>query len=64
MTEAHDPHKDHECCHSGGDVPSGDDAKYDHVPADHSGTVYTCPMHPQVRELSNVSACISDLGLG
>jgi len=29
------------------DVPSN---KYDRVPADYHGTVYTCPMHPDVRE--------------
>ena len=25
--------------------------KYDKVPADYDGTVYTCPMHPEVRAL-------------
>lgn len=63
MTQSHHPHKDHDSCHSGGDVPAGDDAKYDHVPAGHSGTVYTCPMHPQVREVSNVGCPICGMAL-
>jgi len=63
MIQSHHPHKDHECCHSDGDVPSGDDAKYDHVPAGHSGMVYTCPMHPQVREVSNTGCPICGMAL-
>lgn len=63
MTRARHPHKDHDSCHSGGGVPAGDDAKYDHVPAGHSGMVYTCPMHPQVREVSNVGCPICGMAL-
>jgi Cu+-exporting ATPase len=52
------------CCHSGHDAatpaPSGD---YDLVPAQHSGTVYTCPMHPQVRDVRNSGCPICGMAL-
>ncbi|MGB5490599.1 MAG: copper-translocating P-type ATPase [Woeseiaceae bacterium] len=55
---------DHACCHGGHDaaapVPSGD---YDLVPADHSGTVYTCPMHPEVRDIRNSGCPICGMAL-
>ena len=55
---------DHACCHSGQDaaapVPSGD---YDLVPADYSGTVYTCPMHPEVRDIRNSGCPICGMAL-
>ncbi len=59
-SEAHD----HSCCHGGHDaaapVPSGD---YDLVPADYSGTVYTCPMHPEVRDIRNSGCPICGMAL-
>jgi Cu+-exporting ATPase len=55
---------DHACCHSGHDaaapVPSGD---YDLVPAAYSGTVYTCPMHPEVRDIRNSGCPICGMAL-
>lgn len=30
--------------------------KYDTVPANHLGAVYTCPMHPEVRQIT-AGAC-------
>jgi Cu+-exporting ATPase len=63
MTQAHHPHENHDSCHSDKSVPTGDDAKYDHVPVGHSGTVYTCPMHPQVREVSNTGCPICGMAL-
>lgn len=55
---------EHACCHSGHDaaapVPSGD---YDLVPADYSGTVYTCPMHPEVRDVRNSGCPICGMAL-
>ena len=52
------------CCHSEHDAatpaPSGD---YDLVPAQHSGTVYTCPMHPQVRDVRNSGCPICGMAL-
>ncbi|TGY88595.1 copper-translocating P-type ATPase [Marinicauda algicola] len=41
-------HEAHACC--GGAADSAPAGKYDTVPEGHSGTVYTCPMHPQVRQ--------------
>ena len=55
---------EHACCHGGHDAatpaPSGD---YDLVPADYSGTVYTCPMHPQVRDVRNSGCPICGMAL-
>ena len=36
---------------------------YDTVPADHSGPVYTCPMHPEVRQTHPGSCPICGMGL-
>ncbi len=55
-------HADHACCH-GADAPGTADKSYDHVPADYSGTVWTCPMHPQVRETSNTGCPICGMSL-
>ncbi len=48
--------------HSGhhGEVPSGN---YDTVPDGHVGPVYTCPMHPQVRQPEPGSCPICGMGL-
>lgn len=54
----HDHHGGH--CHSAAAAPDKD---YDNVPADFSGTVWTCPMHPQVRETSNVGCPICGMSL-
>jgi len=53
---------EHACCHGGHEdtAPGGD---YDLVPADHSGTVYTCPMHPQVRDVRNSGCPICGMAL-
>ena len=55
---------EHACCHAGHEAstqaPSGD---YDLVPADYSGTVYTCPMHPQVRDVRNSGCPICGMAL-
>ncbi|MDH3615126.1 MAG: copper-translocating P-type ATPase [Gammaproteobacteria bacterium] len=54
----------HACCHAGHDATapaaSGD---YDLVPANYSGTVYTCPMHPQVRDVRNSGCPICGMAL-
>lgn len=50
------PQQEH-CCHQ---QTAAADAKptdsYDHVPKHYDGTVYTCPMHPDVRDVCN-SGC-------
>ncbi|MFN3213694.1 MAG: copper-transporting P-type ATPase [Henriciella sp.] len=54
----HDQHGDH--CHSSAPTPDKD---YDNIPAEYSGMVWTCPMHPQVRETSNVGCPICGMSL-
>ncbi|TNF21218.1 MAG: copper-translocating P-type ATPase [Rhodobacteraceae bacterium] len=51
--EAHGPH--------GHERP--DNGKYDTVPEDHDGAVYTCPMHPQVRQTHPGSCPLCGMGL-
>ncbi len=54
----HGTHRDHQACHPVDDQQRAAAAagKYDKVPAGYSGTVYTCPMHPEVRDV-RASAC-------
>ncbi|MBP2280891.1 Cu+-exporting ATPase [Psychrobacter sp. PL19] len=60
---------DHASCHSHNDSTSNTDAKpikggkYDKVPADYSGTVYICPMHPEVRDVENSGCPICGMAL-
>ena len=56
---------DHENAHCHGANAKVDPApgKYDNVPVDFSGTVFTCPMHPQVRETSNTGCPICGMAL-
>ena len=37
--------------------------QYDKVPADYDGTVYTCPMHPEVRDVRNSGCPICGMAL-
>ena len=37
--------------------------KYDKVPDDYEGTVYTCPMHPEVRDIANNGCPICGMAL-
>lgn len=53
----------HDCHHSGGDSTTGANGKYDLVPAEYSGTVYTCPMHPNVRDVRNSGCPICGMAL-
>jgi len=63
MTQKHHSHEVHDCCHGDKHVSDGDDSKYNKVPAGYSGAVYTCPMHPQVREISNTGCPICGMAL-
>ena len=56
-------HHDHQSCHSNQAEPVADDARYDNVPADFTGTVFTCPMHPQVRDTTNTGCPICGMAL-
>ncbi|HEX5788577.1 MAG TPA: copper-translocating P-type ATPase [Woeseiaceae bacterium] len=43
--------------------PRADDRRYDKVPPGFGGTVYTCPMHPQVRDIANNGCPICGMAL-
>ncbi len=64
---AHDEHGEHaHCCHHPagpeGEEPAEPGA-YDTVPAGHTGPIYTCPMHPQVRSPKPGSCPLCGMGL-
>lgn len=66
MNHDHAPHasqEGHESCHSESAGDLKDASAYDHVPDGFSGTVYTCPMHLQVREISNTGCPICGMAL-
>ncbi|MEZ6010302.1 MAG: copper-translocating P-type ATPase [Hyphomonas sp.] len=55
---------EHACCHHNAVAkPAQPDSAYDHVPPGYTGTVWTCPMHPQVRETSNTGCPICGMAL-
>ena len=57
----HDHHGHHGHDHRAGAAPA--DGRYDTVPAGYDGAVYTCPMHPQVRQVEHGSCPICGMGL-
>ena len=59
-TDNRDPHA--HCC-SETDIPEPANGKYDLVPPGFDGVVYTCPMHPQVRDVSNSGCPICGMAL-
>lgn len=63
MTGAQHTTSEHAHCHSSHEVETGHNGAYDHIPSGYSGTVYTCPMHPQVREISNTGCPICGMAL-
>ncbi|WP_339864795.1 copper-translocating P-type ATPase [Paremcibacter congregatus] len=74
MTSHHHTHtqktEDHSSCshqgvHKGhsSDGKAGKGGKYDEVPVGFSGTVYTCPMHPEVRKAGPGSCPLCGMGL-
>ena len=57
-------HHDHSSCHSGhGAAKSEAGRNYDLVPSDYDGMVYTCPMHPNVRDVRNSGCPICGMAL-
>ncbi len=56
--EHHHHQGDH--CHSATAEPGKD---YDHIPEGYSGTIWTCPMHREVRETSNTGCPICGMAL-
>lgn len=65
----HDHDLHHDAHHSSGravDTPSSSDIKnsqYNLVPEGYDGTVYICPMHPQVRDVKNSGCPICGMAL-
>ncbi len=56
------PHSDHDHCHHPDTAPEPGKT-YDLVPSDFDGMVYTCPMHPQVRDIRNSGCPICGMAL-
>ncbi|MGI9340160.1 MAG: heavy metal translocating P-type ATPase, partial [Psychrobacter sp.] len=58
---------DHAHCHGagadGGEVKSVKGGRYDKVPDGYDGTIYTCPMHPEVRDVRNSGCPICGMAL-
>ncbi len=66
MNEQHAHHGTHGDGHahcSGQNAKAPDDGRYNLVPAGYSGPVYTCPMHPEVRQTRAGSCPICGMGL-
>ncbi|MDH3434978.1 MAG: copper-transporting ATPase, partial [Gammaproteobacteria bacterium] len=60
---SHEQHE-HSHCHSCHDsAPAEPGRDYDLVPADFDGMAYTCPMHPQVRDVRNSGCPICGMAL-
>ena len=59
---AHADHGHHTHSHRGPD-DSGESGNHDTVPAGHAGVVYTCPMHPSVRQTQPGSCPLCGMGL-
>ncbi len=63
-TQAESRDKTHaQHAHPGDATVGANDKRYDTVPAGYSGAVYTCPMHPQVRQTKPGSCPICGMGL-
>nr|WP_233145762.1 copper-translocating P-type ATPase [Phaeobacter sp. 22II1-1F12B] len=59
--DSHAGHDHHGHDHNAGAAPA--DGRYDTVPDGYDGAVYTCPMHPQVRQVEHGSCPICGMGL-
>ncbi len=56
-------HKDHDCCAPNPEAENAPPGKYDLVPAGYDGMIYTCPMHPEVRDIKASACPICGMGL-
>ena len=69
VAESAEKEDSHANCHSHNHSTSNTElksvkgGKYDKVPAGYSGTVYTCPMHPEVRDVENSGCPICGMAL-
>jgi Cu+-exporting ATPase len=55
------PHSEEHCHRNSNRVAA--DGRYDQVPAGYEGTVFTCPMHPQVRDTADSGCPICGMAL-
>ncbi|WP_352310998.1 copper-translocating P-type ATPase [Psychrobacter sp. W2-37-MNA-CIBAN-0211] len=57
--------EDHDCCDDTANtgIEPNKDSTYDKVPTSYSGTVYTCPMHPEVRDVEDSGCPICKMSL-
>ena len=62
MSKKNSKHEHHDHCHHE-DAGKDPDHNYDLVPPDYDGMVYTCPMHPQVRDVRNSGCPICGMGM-
>ena len=53
----------HDCCSGHDSAEKAPPGKYDLVPAGYDGMVYTCPMHPEVRDITASACPICGMGL-
>lgn len=56
-------HSGHHHCQHAGTAAAEPEGGYDRVPAGYDGIVYTCPMHPQVRDVRNTGCPICGMAL-
>ena len=56
-------HHESHACGAHDAAPAPKDGRYDKIPAGYSGTVWTCPMHPQVRDVKNSGCPICGMAL-
>ena len=68
VADSKDNEDGHAHCHgadstSSTDIKSVKGGKYDKVPDDYKGTVYICPMHPEVRDVENSGCPICGMAL-
>ena len=61
--DAHAHHDHHAHANHGQNAAAEDSGEYDTVPAGHTGPIYTCPMHPQVRQTHPGSCPLCGMGL-
>ncbi|MEX2495242.1 MAG: copper-translocating P-type ATPase, partial [Woeseia sp.] len=56
-------HSRNNCCHHDDTPTAKSKGDYDRVPDGYDGIVYTCPMHPQVRDIRNTGCPICGMAL-
>ncbi len=61
--QKHEQNENHDCCSVDKQAASAPAGKYDLVPEGYEGMIYTCPMHPEVRDVKASSCPICGMGL-